>query len=110
MKSNGFAWVGTCQAGPYDNYSPTTPSTAAGSSPEYAAIATALVMSGSGARSFGCRLRSEAAASCGALSGGKAARVGTAGHVVQGRGDFCRQSLIFDRQSRRQLSGGSDSQ
>jgi hypothetical protein len=110
MRSSGFAWDGICPAGRYGSYSPTMPNTVAGSSPEYAAIATALVMCGSGARSFGCRLRSEAAASCGALSGGKAARVGTAGHVVQGRGDFCRQSLIFDRQSRRQLSGGSDSQ
>jgi hypothetical protein len=110
MRSNGFAWVGTCQAGPYGNYSPTTPSTVAGSSPEYAAIATALVMSGSGARSFGCRLQSEAAPSCRALSGGKAARVRTAGHVVQGRRYLCRQSLVFDGQGRRQLPGRSGSQ
>ena len=101
MRSNGFAWVGTCRAGRYVSYSPTTPSTAAGSSPEYAAIATARAMSGSGARSFGCRLRSEAAASCRVPSGGKTARVGTAGHVIQGRGYLCRQSLLFDGQGRR---------
>jgi hypothetical protein len=110
MRSNGFAWVGTCRAGRCGSYSPTTPSTAAGSSPEYAAIATARAMSGSGARSFGCRLRSEAAASWRALSGGQAAGVGTAGYVVQGRGYLCRQSLILDGQGRRKLSGGSGSQ
>jgi hypothetical protein len=110
MRSSGFAWDGICPAGRYGSYSPTMPNTVAGSSPEYAAIATALVMSGSGARSFGCRLRSEAAASWRALSCGQAARVGTAGYVVQGRGYLCRQSLIFNGQGRRKLSGGSGSQ
>jgi hypothetical protein len=110
MRLSGCAWDGTCPAERYGSYSPTMPSTAAGSSPEYAAIATELVMSGSGARSFGCRLPSEAAASCRTRSGGKAACVGTAGHVVQGRGYLCRQRLIFDRKSWRQLTGGSGSQ
>ena len=67
-------------------------------------------MSGSGARSFGCRHRSEAAHIADPQSGGKAARVGTAGHVVQRRSYFSRQSLIFNGERRRKLSGGSGSQ
>ena len=43
-------------------------------------------------------------------SGGKAARVGTAGHVVQRRSYFSRQSLIFNGERRRKLPGGSGSQ